>query len=251
MRTPLLRSASLIAAAALEGDIFNITFSLWLTCQCFYLYRGREVSKDGAGPANWGSEKQEAHRVEKHEEEPEPVAADETVEEGAEVVAEEPAAPDSPPEPPVFTLDEYNAKRAQARQNSEAFGEVAVRQVTDDFKGLKTKTEEEDVFIALGSKQSKGKQGKDQRSTTRATIADVAFVVAPPEPPASSRGGRGGDRGGRGGDRGGRGDRPRTSEKGAARGDRGGRGGRSSSGRGNAPRGPRVDIFSAEAFPSL
>ena len=249
----------MIAAAALEGK-YSITSYIndksaelfGRNCVFVLSYRGREVSKDGAGPANWGSEKQEALRVEKHEDEPEPVVADETVEEGVEAVADEPAAPDSPPEPPVFTLDEYNARRAQARQNSEAFGEVSVRQVTDDFKGMTTKTEDEQDFIALGSKTSKGKQGKDQRSTTRSTIADVAFVVAPPEPPASSRGGRGGERGGRGGDRGGRGDRPRTSERGAPRGgDRGGRGGRSSGGRGSAPRGPRVDIFSAEAFPSL
>ena len=135
----------------------------------------------------------------------------------------------------VFTLDEYNAKRAAARSNSDAFGEVQVRAVTGDFSGLKTKADSDEDYLVLGSaKQSRSKQQK-----SKAFVLDVAFTVAPPEPPRERREDRG--------DRGGRGDRP--SGRG---GDRpSGRGGRGAVRGGSSRSGPRVDFSDASAFPSL
>lgn len=208
--------------------------------------RGKEVAKNGAGGANWGSDKLEALKGEKH------IAGDadipeENVDENAEEVVEEPAEP----EPTVFTLDEYNKRKAeQQRADSEAFQEVQIREVAADFGGMKTKDKDELTdFMILGSaKAAKGK--KDQRSTSKQVVLDVAFSTAPAEQQDRDRDRRSGDRDrNRGGDRaGGRGgDRPRS-----GRGDKPNRGrgdGRGGNPRGN--RGPRVDFNDANAFPSL
>jgi hypothetical protein len=141
----------------------------------------------------------------------------------------------------VFTLDEYNARRAAARSNADAFGEVQVRSVTADFAGLKSKVDSDEDYLVLGStKQSKSKQQK-----TKSVVLDVAFTVAPPETPRERREDRG-DRGGRG-----RGDRPgRGGDRPARGGDRG-RGGRGAGRGGSSRSGPRVDFSDASAFPSL
>lgn len=210
--------------------------------------RGKEVAKGGAGGANWGNDKLEALKAEKH------IAGDaelpeEVVEEPEEAV--EPVAP----EPTVFTLDEYNRRRAeQGKPKSEAFNEIEIRQVSADFSGLKTKEDDnQDNFIALGAAKA-AKAKKEQRSSNKNVVLDVAFSAAPTEQPDRERrggdrerGGRGG-RGGRGdGGRGDRGDRPRSGrgEKG-----HGGRGEGRPNTRG-APRGPRVDFNDSNAFPSL
>jgi hypothetical protein len=209
-------------------------------------FRGREVSRDGAGKANWGNAKQEAIEAEKQ------VATVEGEEIVAETPVEEEAAP-AIPEPSVFTLDEYERRRAEARANSEAFSNVKLREVTADFAGMKTKTDGDDVFIALGnSKQSK--QKKEQRSLVKSVLTP-AFTVAPTEVPSS----RGSDRPRPTGDRPPRasgdrpsGDRPRPSgDRPRPSGDRPRTGGDKP--RASAPRsnGPRVDISDVNAFPSL
>jgi plasminogen activator inhibitor 1 RNA-binding protein len=196
--------------------------------------RGREVSKDGAGGANWGSDKLEALKGEKH------VAGDaelpeESVEVEAEtvVVTEAPKEPEGPPEPPVFTLEEHNRKIAAGRAQNTAFSEVSIREVTTDFSGMKTVSQPESVFISFGAaKSQKGK--KYQRSTTKSSI-DAAFTVKPPEPVRGDRGyERGGDRDSH---------RPRTGGRAPGRVD----------GRGPRPsrNGPRVDISDSNAFPVL
>lgn len=203
--------------------------------------RGKEVAKGGAGGANWGSDKNEALRAEKH------IAGDvDIVEENVEETEEVSAEP-AVPEPTVFTLDEYNRRRAeQGKPRGEAFSDVQLREVSADFSGMKTKEDDNlEDFIALGAaKTSKAK--KDQRSTSKTVVLDVAFTAAPSEQPERERGGDR-DRGGRGG-RGDRGDRPRS-----GRGEKG-RGGGRGEGRGNSsrgPRGPRVDFSDSNAFPSL
>lgn len=206
--------------------------------------RGKEVSKDGAGGANWGNDKLEALKAEKH------IAGDaEIVEEPVEEVEAAPAEP-AVPEPTVFTFDEYNKRRAAeqaSRTQSEAFSEVKLREVTADFSGMKTKESNgESEYIHLGaSKAAKAK--KEQRSTAKNVIVDVSFKAPPPQREERSGSGRGGDREnrggrGRGGDRAG-GDRPRSSGRGKNEG--------RANGGNRGPRAPRVDFSDANAFPSL
>lgn len=238
--------------------------------------RGKEVAKQGAGGSNWGSDKLEALQAEKH------IAGDaeapkESVDDDKVVEVAEPVVP----EPTVFTLDEYNRKRAEVQKtDSEAFSEVKLREVVADFSGLKSASNEGEAdFITLGSaKTVRGK--KDQRSGSKNVVLDVAFT-APPSQEQAERSERR-DRPERSGDRSGRGDRPERAARPAgdrperAAGDRprssGGRGGdrargagrgegrgapRADSGRGapargpRGPRGPGVDFTDANAFPSL
>lgn len=206
--------------------------------------RGKEVAKGGAGGANWGNDKLEALKAEKH------IAGDAEV---VEVTATEEAVVEAEPvepEPIVFTLDEYQRRRAeQTKVNSEAFSEVKIREVSADFAGMKTSENTESDFIAMrAAKAAKAK--KEQRSTSKTVVLDVSFTAPPVEQPERERRTcdreRGGDRGGRGGDRG---DRPRTGRGDKARGE--GRGGRGEPRAARAPRGPKVDVNDASAFPSL
>jgi hypothetical protein len=97
-----------------------------------------EVSKGGAGGANWGSDKLEALGAEKH------VAGDaEVAKETVEVIEVEVAEPVAP-EPTVFTFDEYTKRRSEvAKTNTDAFDEVKLREVTADFGGLKAASKEQ------------------------------------------------------------------------------------------------------------
>lgn len=219
--------------------------------------RGKEVAKGGAGGANWGNDKLEALKAEKH------IAGDAEVPEEAVEETEEAAVEQPEPEPTVFTLDEYNRRRAEQSKNSEAFGAVQLREVSADFAGLKTKeADTQEDFIALGAAKA-AKAKKEQRSTSKTVVLDVAFTAAPSEQPererrgerGEGRGGRGEGRGRGGEGRGDRGDRPRSGRgekgRGGGRGEGRGRGGEGRGSAPRAPRGPKVDFNDANAFPSL
>eukprot|EP00607_Mallomonas_marina_P009942 CAMPEP_0182419212 /NCGR_PEP_ID=MMETSP1167-20130531/3624_1 /TAXON_ID=2988 /ORGANISM="Mallomonas Sp, Strain CCMP3275" /LENGTH=345 /DNA_ID=CAMNT_0024593929 /DNA_START=100 /DNA_END=1138 /DNA_ORIENTATION=- len=168
--------------------------------------RGREIAKGGSGGHNWGNEKAEALNAEKA-----PVLNEMAVDEEAakadaeaELAGEEPKAsgwgeepkasgwgdveapkedvPPPEPEVPTYTLDEYLAKKEQARANAELFGSVAERTVNEeDYAGLKTKDGgETDTFIALGSGKNSRVKKADQRSITSKTnqVVDLGFKNA-------------------------------------------------------------------------
>eukprot|EP01041_Mallomonas_annulata_P000352 gene352-633_t len=232
--------------------------------------RGKEVSKGGSGGHNWGNEKTEALNAEK-----DPVAAEATADEEAAKVdaavelaegsawdadtpspkVEEVAPPE--PEVPTFTLDEYLAKREQARANADLFGTVSERTVNEeDYAGLKTKEAEEVVFLALGdSKQVKAKKTDQRSNASKANqVIELGFKNASLAQSASrEEGGRGRGRGGRGGEgRGGSGRGGRGEGRGEGRGGR--REGRSDRPpRDNRRGGPgaSIDINDSSAFPSL
>ena len=203
--------------------------------------RGREVSRGGRGPGGWGNPEEEAHIAEKHVEVVEPVLDDENAGPAGEAVdesagAEAEPAVELPPEPKVFTLDEYLATKATARANAELFGQVQERQVDADFSGMRSKQDKLADFIEPGSSKSAKTKKDQQRSNAKTTIVDLGFRNALLDPE----------------------NRPRDENR---RDDRGGRGGRGGRGRGEA-RGegkPRqmasgaaaVNILDATAFPAL
>lgn len=232
--------------------------------------RGREVSKDGAGAHNWGNEKEEAMNAEKNRAVAEPEetpaaedgeaapsgwAQDEPEVQVTSTVpeSESPKEPEPEPEPETFTLEEYLAKREQARGNAEVFGAVTTRTVNaDEFAGLKKKEAEEDNTVSYGSSKAAAAAlaKKEQRSSVQKTqpVIEVGFKNASlNQSGGEGRGGRG--RGGRGEGRGGRGEGGRGEGRGSGerRNDRGRGGFRPSAG----GRGSGIDINDSSAFPSL
>lgn len=196
--------------------------------------RGSEVAKGGAGKGGWGTNEDEIAHQRKELESVESTTAEANTTNKA-AVQEEPEEPVEP-EKPTFTLDEFLAKRDASRQSSSVFSSMEVRQVTEDFKGLKTKDDDQSPFIVLGGGKTKSANAKSQRSTAQEKITNLGFHAAPKEDfHREERGGRGG--------RGGRGDR-------GGRGGPGGRGGNKSD---RAPRshGGKVDVNDKSAFPSL
>lgn len=222
--------------------------------------RGREVSRGGRGPGGWGNDAEEALNAEKHRDVEAGVEAvvegEDPAADGEEAVAAAPAvevAPraEVPPEPTVFTLDEYLATRANARANPELFGAVQVRAVDADFSGMRAKGPTSKLEETTASKNA-AKAKKDQRSAVKTQIVDLGFKNAALEQQRGGdersyerrddrNGGRGGGRDegrgrGRGEGRGGAGYPPRSS-------------GNNNSGSASTANG--VNLLDASAFPSL
>lgn len=203
--------------------------------------RGKEIKKGGGGARNWGSDKNEAKKMEGRINENEVVA---TKKEGGD---EESKPTDSPkeaePEKVVdntMTYSEYVASKGKKE-------EVAQREIEDAFKGVTVAVSVEESFMVMGgAKQKKIKKQKDAKKTI-----DVGFRVKSSNTEESSRSGdRNGDRGrdeSRGGGRGGRGRGGRGRGEGRGRGGRGSSKGPSSSNK--KPSG--INVQDENAFPSL
>lgn len=210
--------------------------------------RGRgEQSRGGRGAFGFGNPAQEAQEAEK-----DPAAADAVVEspenDDDAAVKEEPESN----EPVTRTLDEYMAKRNEAR----AKVLVDVRPIREvkktEFVGLVAAKEEETPDIWRSTKQAAAvapASTKEQRSEAKTSVLDVGFkfeAVRTDRDEREGRDGRGGR--GRGSDR-----APREgSSRGGGRGGRGdgrgrGRGGGEARG-GGASRGA---VFNDQDFPTL
>ena len=179
---------------------------LYITCS-----RSGEQRKGGRGPHSFGNEKQEGVEAEKDPASAEHIEDIDPLEPTEETAAAEPVVPEVEL-PKVFTYDEYLAKKKNDPdiKNKELFeAPKAIRTVEkSEFQGLKTKEEEETVFLQAKPVVTKtDKKSAPQRSTAKNSAIDVSFKVVPAEEtPAVSYGGdrdRGyggrGDRGGRGG----------------------------------------------------
>lgn len=194
--------------------------------------RGKEIKKGGGGARNWGSDKNEAKKMEGRINEDEEIAPVDETQADVPVEKEEPAKEDN-----TMTFADYIASKGKKE-------EVQMRETKNDFAGATaSKKGEEDSFMAMGG--GKKKKGKKKKDTERKTI-DVGFRVAKADENSGRSYGRGDGREDGRDSRGGRGDR------------RGGRGGRKG-GRGSG-RGPRNDVTKkstslnvadAGAFPSL
>lgn len=184
--------------------------------------RGREVSRGGRGPFGAGNVKEDAQKAEK-----DPAAA-EVEAEGEIETAEEEAGPPPEPEVPTFTMDQFLAQRAAAREKaSSVLAADKARTVDTDFSsGLQKAGEELNDFWAQTKGGKPKKYGKDQRSTGKTSV-DVSFKFDTPQQD-DDRHDRRGDRGDRGEGGRGRGGRGRGEGRGEGRG-RGGRGGRGAS----------------------
>jgi len=195
--------------------------------------RGREVSKGGRGAFGFGNPAQDAQDAEKNPD-------------GAEAILEpvdgtdEAAEPEVPvePEPVVFGLDEFLAKRDEQRKALLA-QETKLRVVDKSaLAGLTRKEDETDLlYMADKVKAAKAEAArKDQRSTGKQQVLDVAFKfesVQVEERDERRGGGRGSGRGG-----------ARDSGRGSGR----GRGNRPSTGGNNAK---PATVFNSLDFPSL
>ncbi len=148
--------------------------------------------------------------------------------------------------PKVFTLDEYKKKKEEEKANTshkELFIEPKpIRQVeASGFNGLKTKVEEEAIFMASNKTKNTTKKTSKQATVTAVTPSvELAFKVAPAEDndsyERSNRPSRGGRENGRGG---------RLEGRGAGR----------SSGRPNPSTTSNsktsIDVYDSNSFPSL
>jgi len=232
--------------------------------------RGKELSKGGRGAFGFGNVAQESLEAEKN-----PASAEIQIEATDAAVDGEAVAPSTPvpeaePEPVTFTLDQYLAKRDEARAKAMqgVIGEVKpIRAVaTSVFSGLqskhKTASEESDYLPATKFASSKVAVIKDQRSLAKTTVSDVAFKFQAPvdrdrdvrvQTAGSERSDRPERRGrgeGRGEGRGRGGGRREGGDRNSGRGGgRGGNGGRDSNG--GANRKSENSVFKTEDFPSL
>eukprot|EP01006_Ploeotia_vitrea_P029241 TRINITY_DN61816_c0_g1_i1.p1 TRINITY_DN61816_c0_g1~~TRINITY_DN61816_c0_g1_i1.p1 ORF type:complete len:306 (-),score=47.65 TRINITY_DN61816_c0_g1_i1:253-1170(-) len=180
--------------------------------------RGKDSTRGGRGPGNWGSPEEEARRAEKNREEVNDNVEENQDDEEEKVVEEE--------KPTVFGFDDYLARRNEMRSsNSELFGNTKERVVKADasLKELKKGPAEEETQEVKGTK-------KVQRSNVKTNL-DVSFTVSSKVdvPPRERDNGRNNNRG-RGDNnrgRGGRGDNNRgRGDNNRGRGDNRGRGGR-------------------------
>lgn len=152
-----------------------------------------------------------------------------------------------------MTMEEYLATKANP--DSDAFKNLAVRDVDNEFAGKEAKKSvEEEFLVSSGGKSLRKKGTKSQKQTV-----DVGFRIGRPSSsddyersdrgPRRDGGGRGerrsGGREGRG--RGGRGGR----EGRGGRGGREGRGGRGRGRGGGGGRGRGLNVNDSSAFPSL
>lgn len=185
--------------------------------------RGREVSRGGRGPYGLGNDKQDALEAEK-----DPASAESPID--VDDGDEDPvvSAEAEEPEAETFTMDQFMAKRAEAR--AAASGVLAtgkVRTVTKDETAGLTKGGEELTDFWAQTKGIKGDQkGKDQRSNSKNISLNVGFKFEKPDERDDRDQGRGKGRGGKGEGRdrrdGGRGDgRGRGRDNARGRGGRG------------------------------
>ncbi|OEU22522.1 hypothetical protein FRACYDRAFT_267303 [Fragilariopsis cylindrus CCMP1102] len=203
--------------------------------------RGKEIKKGGGGARNWGSDKNEAKKMEGRINENEVVA---TKKEGGD---EESKPTDSPkeaePEKVVDNTISYSDYVASKGKKEE----VAQREIENAFKGVTVAVSVEESFMVMGgAKQKKIKKKKDAEKKT----IDVGFRVTSSNTEESSRGGDRGRDESRGGGRGGRGRGGRGRGEGRGRGGRGGRG--SSKGPSSSNKKPSgINVQDENAFPSL
>lgn len=162
--------------------------------------RGREVSRGGRGPFNSGNDRQDAQNAEK-----DPSTAEVTGDDD-EAGAEEPEEP-AEPEPETFTMDQFMAKRNEARAKATSLLSKDVKQRSvnkDELSGLSKAGEELNDFWAQTKGLKISDKEKTQRSNSKQTVANVGFKFEPVGgDDRDDRGGRrgGSGRGGRGGDR--------------------------------------------------
>jgi len=202
--------------------------------------RGKEIKKGGGGARNWGSNKDEAKKMEGRINEDEEIAP---VVDGDDTPADVPSEKEVPQkEDNTMTFADYMVIKGKKE-------DVSLRETKNDFAGVTAaaKEEEESFMTTGGGKKKKDKKKKEADKK----IIDVGFRA----PKSDVDSGRVDGREDRRDSRGGRGDR-RDSKGGRGRGGRkGGRG----SGRGSG-RGPRSDVTKKPkaynvadegAFPSL
>lgn len=190
--------------------------------------RGKEIKKDGGGARNWGSDKNEAKKMEGRIDEEGELSTGNVKKEGDTEsnpvdshTETEPAKEDN-----TMTFSEYMASKGEKE-------EVCLRETKDEFEGFNAakKKKEESFMVMGGGKQKKNKKKKD---TEKKTI-DVGFRVAS----SNTENDRGGDR-----------RRDHDESRGGGRG-RGGKGGRGSSNTSNNKKQPGINVQDDNAFPSL
>lgn len=187
--------------------------------------RGKEIKKGGGGARNWGSDKNEAKKMEGRINEDEEIAPAADSEENPVDVAAEEVEP--PKEDNTMTYADFMASKGKKE-------DVTLREVKNEFEGISIATKgEEESFIAMGG--GKKKKDKKKKDVEKATIA-VGFRSA------NSNGGRGEGRG------------DRRDGRGRGRGRNGGRGSGRGSGRGprsGAKKAQGLNVQDEGAFPSL
>lgn len=180
--------------------------------------QGRRNVKGGSGAHNWGNESEDANKANKTGK----FDADDVVDEERVAAPVEPE-PEPEPEPVTFTLEEYRAQRKAAQTNSEIFGKVKERKVTDEIEGVKLSSQIEDFLVIGGLKENKTAKSKSNKGRQ---VVDLTFANASLDKSDE------------------RDERRRSDNRhpdGSARTHRG-------SGRG---KGPRIDVSDKSMFPSL
>jgi len=198
--------------------------------------RGKEIKKGGGGARNWGSDKNDAKKLEGRINEEEEVPVENSNRERDEEVipADSPKENEPSKEDNTMTYSEYITSKGEKK-------EVTGRESENEFQGFNVskKKDEESFMVMSGGKQKKNKKKKD---TEKKTI-DVGFRVANSNTESSRSGGLRRDRDESRGDGG----------RGRGRGGKGGRGsskGSSSSSTSNKKK-PGINVHDDNAFPSL
>mmetsp|Transcript_24815 Transcript_24815/g.58886 ORF Transcript_24815/g.58886 Transcript_24815/m.58886 type:complete len:252 (+) Transcript_24815:308-1063(+) len=126
--------------------------------------RGKETKKGGGGARNWGSDKNEAKKLEGTIDEDR--IGEEAVADGQEPAADAEAA--EPVEDNTMTLAEYMASKNAGKH------EETTREVENEFSGkaAAVKKEEEEFFSTGGKKKRVKKKKEDEKKTV-----DVGFRV--------------------------------------------------------------------------
>jgi len=196
--------------------------------------RGKEIKKGGGGARNWGSDKNDAKKLEGRINEEGDVPVESSTREGDEEnnPADSPKENVPSKEDNTMTYSEYITSKGEKK-------EVTGRESENEFQGFNVseKKDEESFMVMGGGKQKKNKKKKD---TEKKTI-EVGFRVANSNT-ESSRGGGRRDRDESRGD-GGRG-------RGRGRGGRGSNKGPNSSSYSNKEK-PGINVQDDNAFPSL
>lgn len=197
--------------------------------------RGKEIKKGGGGARNWGSDKGDARKAEGALDE-DNVPAPEG-EEAAPATEREEEVAKEPEEPEVVTktYDEHMAEKLKAKENNPLFQPKEVKEVTNEFSGIKIKKAVEEDFLVMGEGKALRKKGSGKKSIGEDEKVQLSFRV----------GSRPGGEGRRDG-----GDRDRRGGRGRGGGRRGGRGGRGRGG-GGGRGGAATNALDPSAFPSL
>ena len=125
--------------------------------------RGKEIKKGGGGARNWGSDKNEAKKMEGRINEDEEIEPLDDTQADVPVEKDEPVKQDN-----TMTFADYMASKGKKE-------EAPVRETTNDFAGATASRKgEEESFIAMGG--GKKKKEKKNKEPERKTI-DVGFRV--------------------------------------------------------------------------